>query len=185
MKWFPSLGSGDKEFKRRERREKDEEGRAKARPLHFGVDADVVDEHLLGENCEVVGRAGPITANGDVEDNEEGVIENPSAARGPLRRVEGAIEIGVDIEADCARFPFDGIEMKVSGEILTGGQTEGRAGVTRAGDRTWAVEGTVDDARLLADIFHDVDFAAFWPADGADVFPEHPEGGPHSLPRVD
>src|SRR5260370_14410049 len=121
MKWFPSLGSGDKEFKRRERREKDEEGRAKARPLHFGVDADVVDEHLLGENCEVVGRAGPITANGDVKDDEEGVIESPSATGGPRRRVEGAVEIGVDIEAECARVPFDGGEMKIIGENLPAG----------------------------------------------------------------
>src|SRR5260370_33308641 len=101
MKWFPSLGSGDKEFKRRERREKDEEGRAKARPLHFGVDADVVDEHLLGENCEGVGRAGPITANGGVEDSAEGAIENPSAARGPLRRGERALWLGAGVDRDA------------------------------------------------------------------------------------
>jgi hypothetical protein len=48
------------------RREKDEAGRAEARPLHFGVDADVVDEHLLREDGGVVRRAGPIAADGNI-----------------------------------------------------------------------------------------------------------------------
>ena len=34
---------------------------------------------------------------------------------------------------------------------------------------------------FLADVFHDVDFAALGPADGGNVFAEHPEGGPHAL----
>ena len=46
--------------------------------LLLGVGADVVDEHLLRKNRGVVGRPGPIAANGNVEDNEEGVIENPA-----------------------------------------------------------------------------------------------------------
>src|SRR6267143_992593 len=108
--------------------------------LLLSIDADVVDEHLLWENGGVVRRAGPRAANGDVEDNEEGVIENPGAAGGPLRRVECGVESGVDVKADSAR--------------------------------------------LLADVFHDVDFAALRPADGADVIAKHPESGPHSLPRA-
>src|SRR5260370_25343431 len=42
---------------------------------------------------------------------------------------------------------------------------------------------SADYARLFANVLHNVYFAALGPADGADVFAEHPEGGPHSLPR--
>src|SRR5436190_17935407 len=37
-------------------------------------------------------------------------------------------------------------------------------------------------AGLLADVFHDVDFAALGPADGRYVISQHPESRPHSLP---
>src|SRR5882672_4660152 len=128
-------------------------------------------------------RAGPRAANGDVEDNEEGVIENPGAAGGPLRRVECGAESGVDVKADSARYPFGRVEVKVIGKFLAGGQAEGRGGVARLADGARAMQRSVDGARLLADVFHDVDFAALRPADGADVIAKHPESGPHSLPR--
>src|SRR5712692_8797432 len=73
--------------------------------------------------------------------------------------------------------------MKIVGEILAGGQAEGGGGVACSADGAGAMQRAVNDARLLADIFHDVDFAALGPADGADVIAKHPEGGPHSLPR--
>ena len=44
-----------------------------------GVDADVVDEHGLRVGGGGVGRAGPIAAYGDVEEEEVGVVENPGA----------------------------------------------------------------------------------------------------------
>src|SRR5260370_18745723 len=72
--------------------------------------------------------------------------------------------------------------MKVVRDIMGGREAEGRGGVAGSGDRARTVERTGNDARLLADIFHDVDFAARGPADGSDVVAEHPEGGPHSLP---
>src|SRR6267142_1286528 len=34
---------------------------------------------------------------------------------------------------------------------------------------------------LFADVLHGVDLAASWPAGGADVVAEHPEGRPHAL----
>ena len=40
----------------------------------------------------------------------------------------------------------------------------------------------MDGARLLADIFHDVDFSALRPADFADVVAQDPKGGPHPFP---
>src|SRR5260370_6955108 len=73
--------------------------------------------------------------------------------------------------------------MKGVSKILAGWKTEGRARVARSSDGAGAVERTVDGARLLADVLHDVDFAARGPADGPDVVAKHPEGGPHSLPR--
>lgn len=106
----------------------------------FGVDADVVDEHLLGEDGRGVGGAGPTAANGDVENDEEGVVEGPDATGGPLGLREGAVEIGIYVETDGAGFPLDGVEMKSVGEILTGGQAEGRGGVARAADGAWAME---------------------------------------------
>src|SRR5260370_7816331 len=45
------------------------------------------------------------------------------------------------------------------------------------------MQGSVNGARLLPDIFHDVDFAALRPAIVSDIVAEHPEGRPHSLPR--
>jgi hypothetical protein len=36
---------------------------------------------------------------------------------------------------------------------------------------------------LFADVLHDVDFAALGPADGRNIVAQHPECGPHSLPR--
>ena len=119
---------------------------------------------MLGKNGGVVGRAGPITPNGDVENDEEGMIEYPGAAGGPLRRVERGVETCVDVEADCAGFPFDSVEVKVIGEILASGQNEGSGGVARWAGGARAMERAVNGARLLADIFHDVDLAAFRPA---------------------
>src|SRR5260370_2101545 len=123
------------------------------------VDAKVIDEHLLRENGGGVGRAGPIASNGDVEEDEERMIEGPGAAGGPLGLCEGGVEIRIDVEADCARFPLDGIEMKVGGEILACGQAEGRGRIARLGNGAGTVKRTVHGARLPADVFHDVDFA--------------------------
>src|SRR5258707_7110706 len=95
---------------------------------------------------------------------------------------KGSVEIRIDVEAHRAWFPLDGVEMKSVGEFLSGGKAEGRSGIARRAGSTRAVKRTVDGAGLLADIFHDVDFAALRPADGSDVVAEHPERGPHSLP---
>src|SRR6202171_2282030 len=107
--------------------------------LLLSINADVVDEHLLWENGGVVGRAGPRAANGDVEDNEEGGIETPGAAGGPLRRVEYGVESGGDVKAEGARLPFGRVEVKVIGKFLAGGQAEGRGGVARLANGARAV----------------------------------------------
>jgi len=61
----------------------------RGRTLLLGVDAHVVDEHLLGEDSAGSGEPGqsPPTATFRIK---EGVIEKPSAAGGPLRLSESA-----------------------------------------------------------------------------------------------
>ncbi len=73
--------------------------------------------------------------------------------------------------------------MKIIGEILASGQAEGRAEVAGRARSARAVQRTVNHPGLLADVFHDVDFAALGPADRSDVFAQHPEGRPHPLPH--
>src|SRR5439155_25996210 len=77
-------------------------------------------------------------------------------------------------------------DLKIIGECLAGRQRENGSGVARAARRTGATgaaKRAVNRTWLLADVFHDVDFAARGPAGGGDVIAKHPEGGPHALPR--
>ena len=75
-----------------------------------GVDANVVDEHFCGELCGGVGSFGPVAANGEVEQEEEGVaiVEGPDGAG----TVEvgwgvGGVDVGgrVDVEAGFSLRP--------------------------------------------------------------------------------
>src|SRR5713226_10246083 len=81
------------------------QGSVGVRNLLLGVDADVVDEHLLGEDGGVDRRAGPIAAYSEVEEKEERVIEDPGAAGGPLGFRESGVEIGIDVETDGGGLP--------------------------------------------------------------------------------
>src|SRR6266403_4439141 len=85
-----------------------------AEALLLGINADVVDKHLLGENGGGVGWAGPIAANGDVQDEKEGVIEDPGAAGEPLRLSERGVEIGIDVEANGAGLPLASTSIPIS-----------------------------------------------------------------------
>ena len=51
-------------------------------PVLKVVDADVVDEDLLGEAGCVVGVAGPFAADGEVERDEERVVVSPGLSGG-------------------------------------------------------------------------------------------------------
>jgi hypothetical protein len=53
--------------------------------LVLGINADIVDEHLLGELCAGVGAAGPDSTDRYIHNHEKRMIENPLAADGPLR----------------------------------------------------------------------------------------------------
>ena len=45
----------------------------------------------------------------------------------------------------------------------------------------WAMDGTVDEVRLLAAEFHDVDFSTCWPLTVLIVPREHPNGRPQPI----
>src|SRR6266567_3324779 len=149
----------------------------------FGVDADVIDEHLLGKNCRAVRRAGPIAAHGNIQNNKERMIKHPGPAGGPLGLRESSVQIRVYVKAHYAGLPLDGVEMKIIGEVLARREAKNRGGIAGWAGRAGPVKRPMDGAGLLANIFHDVDFAALGPADDRDVVPQHPESGPHSLPR--
>src|ERR1700722_19214038 len=109
------------------------------------------------------------------------MIENPFTASGPVGGAEGGVEIGVDVEADDVGGPFDSEDVEVVGEVLASGEGENRGEVAGVRGGARAVQGAVEFAGFLADVFHNVDFTALGPAYGGDVFSEHPEGGPHAL----
>src|SRR5690349_11670409 len=110
------------------------------------------------------------------------MIEDPGSAGGPLGLRESCVKIRVHIEANDARLPFDGVEMKSICKILASGKAEGSRCVAGATRSAGAVKRAMHCAWLLADVFHDVDFAASGPTDSGNVVAKHPEGGPHSLP---
>ena len=126
------------------------------------------------------GRARPFAADGDVQEQEERIIERPRRARRQARFSDDAVQELVHVETDDARFPFDCELVKVVCEALTLRERIGRGdmreiallGVSGPMDRS------VNDAWLAADVFHDVDLAAERPPDFAEVVAEHPEGRP-------
>ena len=97
-----------------------------------------------------------------------------------MRRECGELGL-VDVEADFGGFPFDGVDVEVFVEIFTAGEFcgSGEVGGGAVGER--AVDRAVDGGGLFADVFHDVDLAAFGPGDGFNVVAKHPEGGPDAL----
>src|SRR5260370_37887075 len=106
---------------------------------------------MLREDSGAVGRAGPTAAEGYVKNDEEGVIEGPRAAGGPLGLCERGVQIRIDVEARCPGFPLDSVEMKSGGDMLAHMQAERRRTVGRSGSSARTVERTVNRAGLPAD----------------------------------
>src|ERR1700730_6115794 len=72
--------------------------------------------------------------------------------------------------------------MKVVGEILAGGKSERRREAAGRAGRAWTVQGTMNCSRFLADVFHDVDFAALGPANRTEIVAQGPKARPQPLP---
>jgi len=153
-----------------------------------GVNADVIDQHLLREDGGRVRVAGPSAANGEVEDEKELVVEGPRSIARPLCAGEGDVIGLVNEEANGGGIPFDGIDVEVVIKMGIAGQGKCAGevgGVLAGGGIGRAVERAVYCAGLFANVLHDVYFAAAWPAYGGDVVAEHPKSGPHALPLRD
>src|ERR1700687_3018606 len=86
----------------------------------------------------------------------------------------------VDLEADHVRFPLDSEDVEVVGKAPVARKRIRSADTVRAGISR-AVDGAVYEAWFLADVLHDVDFAAVGPPGFVDVVAQHPECGPDSL----
>src|SRR5579859_1300466 len=72
----------------------------------FLVNAHVVDLQRLGEGRRRVGGARPLAADGDVDQEKEGVLELPGVAARDLRSL-GLVERAVDVEANGPRLPLE------------------------------------------------------------------------------
>src|SRR6202040_2238803 len=107
-------------------------------PLTLGtVDADVVDEHGLGKPGCGVGRAGPVAADRDIQDQKERMVEDPGTrgggSGGDGTGAEGGVERFVHVKAHDIRLPFDGVKVKGGREVFSSRQARCRG---RIGGRT-------------------------------------------------
>ena len=144
-----------------------------------GVDTDVVDEHLLGEDGGVVGVAGPVAAYGEVEKDIEGVIVDPLRIGREIGWGALDDEVIVEEEFDVVRGPLDGVDVKGVVDGFAGGEREFFGDAFRAAV-AGAVEGAVHGVGR-ADGFEDVDLATGGPVIGLVIVSEEPEGGPDAF----
>ncbi len=77
-------------------------GLSAQRALAF-VHTDVVHQHELRKDGSQIGIPGPTTSYGDVQQKEEGVIEDPLGACGQSGRGYGVIQVAVDEELNGIR----------------------------------------------------------------------------------
>src|SRR5947207_9650886 len=70
--------------------------------------------------------------------------------------------------------------MEIIRELLTVGQRVRRTHAARTGV-TWSMKSAMNNRRLLADIFHDVDLATVGPVRGRDVRTQQPKCRPDAL----
>src|SRR5205085_2186628 len=125
-----------------------------ALPISALIHADVVNRHLLREDCGRVGVAGPVAADRFVEKQEERVVEDPLRARGQVCGRARLVELTVHVPAYDAGLPLDGEDVEVVGESA-GRQSVRRADAARARIAR-PVNRAVDDCGLAPDVLHDV-----------------------------
>ena len=101
----------------------------------------VVDGHELWEGGGGVGVAGPLSAHGDVQDEEEGVVEGVglAACDTVVHAVEGDV---VQQPGDAVFVPIDGEDM----ELVRKGLAKGNAGAVPGVGVLLPVRSEVDGA---------------------------------------
>ena len=123
------------------------------------IHPDVIDEHLLRELGRLIGVAGPVAANRQIQQHKEVVVVNP------LLAVEGVdaddvCQFAINIPANDVLIPIDGKDMVVFVEVdirAVGAADAATAAVPRS------MQGAIDDI-LFANIFEDIDLAAEGPS---------------------
>jgi len=151
------------------------------------VEADVINPHFAGGGCGLVDCSGEAGfAYGEVEDDVEGVVEDPLLARwqaGGRDDEEGlGGVIAVELHAVFGPSHAVGVELAVVDAATV---WEGECFVDALAA---AVAGAVDGGGCCARAvglhpFDDVLFAAGGPVDGFYVVAEEPEGGPEAGAR--
>lgn len=149
-------------------------------PLLLLKNPHIIHNHSLWEDRCRIGRAGKISANRDVEDEKERLIEGIGLSV-QICRGDGVVKLVVHIPLDLVFFPDDGKDVEFLGEFLSGRQkfrggaklvlAEVSAEMRRADDAVGAFTGQL----------HDVNFAAGWPAGLVNIFAQHPQRRPEAL----
>src|SRR5690606_3838434 len=112
-------------------------------------------------------------ADGDVEDEEEGMVIDPFGSRRDIVRRNRKDRLAVHEPADLVGTPLDGEDVEVVGEGCALRQISALADAVCAGV-AGSVNRAVDSRRLAADVLHDVDLARLGPAYRLQVRAEHP-----------
>ena len=150
------------------------------------INAHVVHQHVLGRKRRVgVGMAQKrgIAADGQVQQDEERVVEDPVRSSGQRSGRDGMEQGTVHEPLNGILRPLDGIHVIVVRHLFAEGQSIGLAdaacaGIPRTVRRAVVYRGIVG---VGPEVLHDVDFAAARPGHRRDVLAEHPEGRPHAL----
>src|SRR5262249_47628069 len=140
-------------------------------------DPYVIHLHDLGKSRGGIWTARPVAGDRDVEDQEEGAIEDPRFTLGEIGWCRRLVTGAVDVEADDVRLPLDREDMKIIGKSQALRQR-----VRGADAESVGVAGTVNCAvnggGFAADVLQDVNLAAGRPASFFDIAPQHPARRP-------
>mmetsp|Transcript_13876 Transcript_13876/g.30617 ORF Transcript_13876/g.30617 Transcript_13876/m.30617 type:complete len:289 (-) Transcript_13876:1286-2152(-) len=118
----------------------------------------------------------PIAANGDVEDDVEGVVERPCLPRGRRFLSKFVVLLVVAHERYPVRSPIDGVDMELAD---VDGDHSADLGVLHVVELL-CVHCPVHIAAVVANMLHDVDFTTLWPVTECTFRRQHPGGCPRT-----
>src|SRR5437867_11941934 len=77
------------------------------------IHPNIIDQHLLRENCRRIGVSRPATSDCHVQNNKKPVIKNPRSAGGKIRRRARLVKDPVDIKANYIWFPLESESVEI------------------------------------------------------------------------
>src|SRR5712692_8955281 len=80
------------------------------------IHSHVIDQHSLWEDRSFIRVSGPIPADGEVEENEKRLIEDPRLSRQKICWSSRLIKNPIAVKAHDVRLPLDRERMKRIGE---------------------------------------------------------------------